>query len=1034
MSAIYLSRVELEDFRTFGRFALDIPAGPGLTLLVGTNGLGKSSFFDGIEWCLTNEVRRFSKHISRLKEGDYLTRRDARKDSHRVALQFTAGDPIVRTATMKPSEASLIDLLKTSGWGDIRDLGIYLAFTHFLGQAAQQRFTSRQQTEQWEALKGPSGIDRLEDIRTTLRGRSTGNAFRRRIEEQQLHVTQAEKALLAWREISERLIRLQRAAAASGAMPQAALEASLNKLAADLATFTGVGINPTPSEPGDHLVVLRQSIERESARIGAEIAKMKPMRAIADRYLTLVSQSDPSDATMTAAQTRVANATIALSADIFASGAAERAVSAQAATVAHKTEEIERLLSTRQSVEERARLDGEREILAKEHAELLSSLAAQENALAAARPVLAQAIEDQSKRLSLESRQAALREIAVRASKISLLEGTARSKHEVSSAADAAAMSARRSIANLRIDTTTLDGKIAESGQSLSELRRVGSEMADALAQIAAHLSEHDEACPVCSSSFPPGVLKALAETAATREDMVLTEQARINQMLLAERDQKRRALAEAESIINAAAHSAQEAATARTELASARAAVALSLELPEQADLVQAVTERLAAVDAALAPLLAAEAAGDSSVAVAQASITTIEAELRTLRSRLGTGKQRHAELDAAILTIDERLATFATPVPTAAELTQIIEVQQQEASIERKKQASLETQRAAAVAAEVTARQRLESIQAEHDRLVAAIAAARRDMDATTAEWTKAGLPGMPSHETLAARSDTLERNSANLTLLLEALSTLARAHEAIAAQSELQIVIGSMEQQGGAGSASDPTAYERRLQQTLTEAREALNLTESTQAAVNAYAGHLKAEADEFSTKFLRPLNDLIDGFNRALLSTPGEMVQFSADTAIDRTQFGMQLRYTDDVDNALYNTELPPQLVLSEGQMAANGVSILCAASTAYPWSNWRALLLDDPLQHNDIIHAAAFVDMMRNLVELKDYQLIMSSHDRAEGEFIARKFDAAGLPCTVLALTAPSKNGVRFDSPRYNAAARELMRAHLAGTG
>jgi len=121
------------------------------------------------------------------------------------------------------------------------------------------------------------------------------------------------------------------------------------------------------------------------------------------------------------------------------------------------------------------------------------------------------------------------------------------------------------------------------------------------------------------------------------------------------------------------------------------------------------------------------------------------------------------------------------------------------------------------------------------------------------------------------------------------------------------------------------------------------------------------------------------------------------------------------------------------VLSEGQLAANGFSILCAASTAYPWSRWRALLMDDPLQHNDIIHVAAFVDLMRNLVELQGYQLIMSSHDRAETEFIRRKFDAAGLPCSVIALTAPSKAGVRYLPPDHNSAARRVLAAELAKT-
>ena len=89
------------------------------------------------------------------------------------------------------------------------------------------------------------------------------------------------------------------------------------------------------------------------------------------------------------------------------------------------------------------------------------------------------------------------------------------------------------------------------------------------------------------------------------------------------------------------------------------------------------------------------------------------------------------------------------------------------------------------------------------------------------------------------------------------------------------------------------------------------------------------------------------------------------------------------------------------------------------------------MLDDPLQHNDIIHTAAFVDLMRNLVELKGYQLLMSSHDRAESEFIRRKFDAAGIPCTVISLTTPSKAGVRYATPDYNGPARQMLANGLA---
>ena len=90
----------------------------------------------------------------------------------------------------------VIELLKRPEWGaKIEDIATYLAFTHFLGQAAQQRFTSLERNEQWEALKGPSGIDRLEDVRRALRGAPTRNAFRKRLQEQQAAIRQIERTL-----------------------------------------------------------------------------------------------------------------------------------------------------------------------------------------------------------------------------------------------------------------------------------------------------------------------------------------------------------------------------------------------------------------------------------------------------------------------------------------------------------------------------------------------------------------------------------------------------------------------------------------------------------------------------------------------------------------------------------------------------------------------------------------------------------------------------------------------------------------------
>ncbi|WKL26705.1 AAA family ATPase [Sinorhizobium meliloti] len=48
MSEIFLRSVELANFRVYGdSYVFEFPAEPGVTLITGANGLGKTSFFDG---------------------------------------------------------------------------------------------------------------------------------------------------------------------------------------------------------------------------------------------------------------------------------------------------------------------------------------------------------------------------------------------------------------------------------------------------------------------------------------------------------------------------------------------------------------------------------------------------------------------------------------------------------------------------------------------------------------------------------------------------------------------------------------------------------------------------------------------------------------------------------------------------------------------------------------------------------------------------------------------------------------------------
>jgi DNA repair exonuclease SbcCD ATPase subunit len=50
--------LSIKNFRGYGKFELELPAHPCVVLLSGPNGLGKTSLFEAIEWCLTRSVKR----------------------------------------------------------------------------------------------------------------------------------------------------------------------------------------------------------------------------------------------------------------------------------------------------------------------------------------------------------------------------------------------------------------------------------------------------------------------------------------------------------------------------------------------------------------------------------------------------------------------------------------------------------------------------------------------------------------------------------------------------------------------------------------------------------------------------------------------------------------------------------------------------------------------------------------------------------------------------------------------------------------
>lgn len=1033
MSEIFLSHIAIRDFRTFGDFAIDIPAAPGLVLLTGTNGLGKSSFFDAIEWGLTHKIRRFEPYINKgrkkLAEEDYLTRRGAEPGSHSVALTFSDGDAIERSTAGGTSMADIVAQLARPDRRTINDLGTYLALTHFLGQAAQQRFTSRDPQDQWEALKGPSGIDRLERIRAGLRGRPTIAAFTRRLDAEQAVVATLDREIADWQGWMTRLERLRATARATGVLAADEVAARIDQLERDLQQLAA----------GEPIAVTGEGVAARLAALGDRIGEA--LRTAGERRTALEALSDmPVQFAVSQAEGRLDHPTLVRLRSVVSDaqarldqasplvGSANDAVTAQNAAIATIDQNIAVLDAARIDLARRGQLAALASTEQQDRAALASAIAAHRTMIAEADAAISQYGEASANVVRLRSLAASARALNEAMADCLHLEAQ-------SAAAEAALVQGREAAARASVELTPLetrltdlDGKIADAQRNRAEADRHSSAISAALSQLASHIHEDDTNCPVCRTQFERGALKALAHAAASGSDHRLAQANEALESLRATRPALSDEIIRLRGIVTAVNGLDRTARAAADAVTNARASIAQTLATTPESDLAALAAARSRDADTALAAAEVALEPLSANAAAATERRSSLAADLEDLIARDNRSGTRLAQYQAEDKACADRIAARNLSNATIGDIEARLTAERERSEDARGRLEQLT--KAASTATANVKREQAALDLAQRELAAAEVTRGTSEQAARQMQqrWTRAGLNDIPSQADYDRGMSTIDAVLTGLRSLAERQLVLARDNEDALLQGEIDEIIASMRGIGGDGGVKDPTAYLATLKTKVEAARAAVKLTIAARNAVKRYSEDLQKQADDFSARVLDPLNTVIDDFNEAMLSTPGESIQFKADTRVDATSFGMALRYREKVDNAIETKkDLPPQVVLSEGQLAANGFSILCAASTAYQWSRWRALLLDDPLQHNDIIHTAAFVDVMRNMVELNGYQLIMSSHDRGESEFIARKFDAAGLPCATILLTAPSDNGVVWNAPEYNQAAARILR-------
>jgi len=104
------------------------------------------------------------------------------------------------------------------------------------------------------------------------------------------------------------------------------------------------------------------------------------------------------------------------------------------------------------------------------------------------------------------------------------------------------------------------------------------------------------------------------------------------------------------------------------------------------------------------------------------------------------------------------------------------------------------------------------------------------------------------------------------------------------------------------------------------------------------------------------------------------------------------------------------QVPVADIASQAQMTDLQLSFLLSMATVHQWSPWKALLLDDPTQHHDLVHASSVFDVLKDFISEQGYQLVLTTHDALQARFLMRKLRNDGIDARLWTLR-PSEGGM-----------------------
>lgn len=265
---------------------------------------------------------------------------------------------------------------------------------------------------------------------------------------------------------------------------------------------------------------------------------------------------------------------------------------------------------------------------------------------------------------------------------------------------------------------------------------------------------------------------------------------------------------------------------------------------------------------------------------------------------------------------------------------------------------------------------------------------------------EWKQTGLEGQPNEDGLKSRQELIAKIIGNLEIANTKLNSVERELASWRASEKLQDAENEVKRQIGDSSEN---AHLDFLKTSVDLKKKVLCNIQDKRSGAELFLSNVVLESQQID----KQLNSINEPWKRLLkrivvnpLITTAPLLKNSTlrNNPIAKTSANINNEYIDIAN------------IASEAQLTDLQLTLMLSMANKYQWTPWKALLLDDPTQHHDLVHASSVFDVLRDYIIDLDYQVMMSTHDSTQAKFFQKKLENEGIPSKIYQLV-PRKNGV-----------------------